>query len=127
VSQKLSHVAREGPRQRFRVGIMGASLYTGNRGVSALSASIARLVWRSRPDATVSLLIGNRDARSAELIVDGQVHAVATVNYRLSPRAALGSSCGGSCSCRCSTDRAVGGVPEMGHHQQRVDSISSRG
>jgi len=68
---------------------MGASLHTGNRGVSALGASLAGLIWRSRPDATVSLLIGNRDDRHAALTVDGQVKTVKTVNYRLSPRAPL--------------------------------------
>ena len=73
----------------FHVGLMGASLHTGNRGVSALGASLAGLVWRSHPDATVSLLIGNRDARQTALTVDGQVKTVKTVNYRLSPRASL--------------------------------------
>ena len=73
----------------FRVGLMGASLYTANRGVSALGASLARLVWRARPDAVVSLLIGNRDAQGAHLMVDGTCRIVETVNYRLSPRAGL--------------------------------------
>jgi polysaccharide pyruvyl transferase WcaK-like protein len=73
----------------FRAGIMGASLFTGNRGVSALGASLARLIWQSRPDATISLLIGNRDAAPAGLSVDGTVRLVHTVNYRLSPRAPL--------------------------------------
>ena len=68
---------------------MGASLHTGNRGVSALGASLAGLIWRSHPDATVSLLIGNRDDRHAALTVDGQPKTVKTVNYRLSPRAPL--------------------------------------
>jgi len=74
----------------FRAGIMGASLHTGNRGVSALGASLARLVWHSRPDAVVSMLIGNRDAASKDLTVDGEVKTVYTVNYRLSPRAGIG-------------------------------------
>jgi colanic acid/amylovoran biosynthesis protein len=69
---------------------MGASLHTPNRGVSALGASLATLVWRSRPDATISLLIGNRDARPADVSVNGGVRSVETINYRRSPRAALG-------------------------------------
>ena len=83
-------VRRETERKReFRVGIMGASLHTGNRGVSALGASLARLVWQSRPQAEMSLLIGNRSADSTELRIDGITKVVKTVNYRLSPGAAL--------------------------------------
>ncbi len=74
---------------KFKVGLMGASLYTGNRGVSALGASLATLIWRSRPDAAISLLIGNQDARSVEVCVDGGFRSVETVNYRLSPRATV--------------------------------------
>jgi polysaccharide pyruvyl transferase WcaK-like protein len=55
--------------------------------VSALAASVATLIWQSRPDAVVSLLIGNRDARSATVCAGGVLKAVHTVNYRLSPRA----------------------------------------
>jgi colanic acid/amylovoran biosynthesis protein len=75
---------------RFQVGVMGASLHTANRGVSALGASLATLIWQSRPEATISLLIGNRDAARAEVSVDGSLRPVETVNYRLSPRAPLG-------------------------------------
>src|SRR5688572_3357076 len=75
---------------RLQVGLMGASLHTPNRGVSALGASLATLIWQSRPEATISLMIGNRDARRAEVSFNGVVRAVETVNYRLSPRAALG-------------------------------------
>ena len=74
----------------FEVALMGASLHTGNRGVSALGASLATLVWRSQPHATISFLIGNRDSRDAEVYVGGRWRPVQTVNYRLSPRASLG-------------------------------------
>jgi colanic acid/amylovoran biosynthesis protein len=74
---------------RFQVALMGASLHTANRGVSALGASIATLIWRSRPEATISLLVGNRDARRAEVSAGGVLRAVETINYRLSPRAPL--------------------------------------
>ena len=82
--------AVSGPANGFRVGIMGASLHTGNRGVSALGVSLASLIWHCRPDAKISLLVGNRDANATEVCVDGRVRVVETVNYRLSPRAALG-------------------------------------
>lgn len=71
----------------MRVAIMGASLHTANRGVSALGASAAGLIWESQPDATVSLLIGNRDESAATLTIDDRIRVVPTVNYRLSPRA----------------------------------------
>jgi colanic acid/amylovoran biosynthesis protein len=65
---------------------MGASLHTANRGVSALGASLATLIWRYRPEASISLLIGNRVAGDAEVSADGTLRALQTVNYRLSPR-----------------------------------------
>ena len=74
----------------IQVGLMGASLHTPNRGVSALGASLATLVWRSRPEATIALLIGNRDTRPGELSVNGRARTVGTVNFRHSPRAELG-------------------------------------
>ena len=73
--------------RRYQVGLMGASLHTPNRGVSALGAALATLIWQSRPDATISLLIGNRDAKPGEVSVKAGVRVVETVNYRLSPRA----------------------------------------
>jgi polysaccharide pyruvyl transferase WcaK-like protein len=57
--------------------------------VSALAASVATLIWRSQPEAVVSLLIGNRDARPASVSADGAEQTVRTVNYRMSPRARL--------------------------------------
>jgi polysaccharide pyruvyl transferase WcaK-like protein len=73
----------------FKVGLMGASLHTGNRGVSALGASLATLTWQSRPSATISFLIGNRDTTAGEVKVGGNVRPVDTVNYRLSPKAPI--------------------------------------
>lgn len=77
------------PLSQPRVCILGASLHTANRGVSALAAALATLVWRSRPDATVTCLIGNRHAKPGDVIVAGRPRRVHTVNYRLSPRAPL--------------------------------------
>jgi colanic acid/amylovoran biosynthesis protein len=90
LEDQLGQAIRPDRKRAFRVGIMGASFQNGNRGVSALGASLASLIWQSRPDATVSLLIGNRDGRRTELHVNGSIKVVETVNYRLSPRAALG-------------------------------------
>jgi colanic acid/amylovoran biosynthesis protein len=73
----------------LRVSLMGASLHTANRGVSALAASLATLIWQSHPDAAVSLLIGNRDDTSAAIWFRRSERIVTTVNYRLSPRAPL--------------------------------------
>jgi polysaccharide pyruvyl transferase WcaK-like protein len=74
----------------YHVAIMGASLSTANRGVSALGASLVRLAWHSQPDAAISLLVGNRDATRTDVRVDGAVRSVGTVNFRMSPLAPLG-------------------------------------
>lgn len=68
---------------------MGASPYTGNRGVSALSASLTKLVWQIRPEATISLLIGHRAPHHTTCHMEGRLKSIETINYRLSPRAAL--------------------------------------
>lgn len=70
-----------------RFGLMGASLGTGNRGVSALGASLVRLVEAARPGAQPFMLIGNRESRPFELRVNGAKTLVPVVNYRMSPRA----------------------------------------
>jgi polysaccharide pyruvyl transferase WcaK-like protein len=49
------------------------------------------LIWRCRPEATISLLIGNRDSQPGHVTVNRAEKPVATVNYRLSPRAPLGA------------------------------------
>lgn len=74
----------------FRAGIMGASLHTGNRGVSALGSSVIKLLSDLRPDARISLLIGNRKPDRSDVRVGAERKSVETVNYRLSPRAPLG-------------------------------------
>lgn len=72
----------------FEVGIIGAKLNSGNLGVSALTASLISLIRSRRPDAEVTLLIGNRDAKPQRLQAQpGTYTSVNVVNYRLSPRA----------------------------------------
>ncbi len=70
----------------FNVCIYGASLDTGNMGVSALAASVFKLIQHFGPDARVSLLIGNRSSEPQKLLHDGRSVSVDVVNYRLSPR-----------------------------------------
>lgn len=71
----------------FNVCIMGASLNTGNRGVSALCASIVGLILERVPHAEIFLLIGNRDSKPQELRLARSGTSLHVVNYRLSPKA----------------------------------------
>jgi colanic acid/amylovoran biosynthesis protein len=73
----------------LRVALMGAPIGIGNRGVSALGASLVRLVLGVRGDARISLLMGSRKPDPIELRVGGQVHVLPVINYRMSPKAAL--------------------------------------
>jgi colanic acid/amylovoran biosynthesis protein len=71
------------------VCLMGASLGTGNRGVSALGASLVNLVHELRPEAEAVLVVGNKDSGPFQAIVGGSRQKVRVINYRLSPKAAL--------------------------------------
>ncbi len=75
--------------RRGAVCLLGASLDTGNMGVSALAASLIKLVLRSRPESNICLLIGNRSSRPQELRTRGGTISVDVVNYRLSPRSKI--------------------------------------
>src|SRR5687768_665082 len=74
----------------LRISLMGASPHTGNRGVSALHASLARLIWRVNPEAQISNLVASRTPIPATARVDGTLRHIETVNYRLSLKARLG-------------------------------------
>jgi len=76
-------------RKPYNVCLLGAALDTGNQGVSALSASLIRLILEARPEARISLLIGNRSSAPRELRIANRIVKVNIVNYRLSPRARL--------------------------------------
>lgn len=67
--------------------LMGASLGTGNRGVSALGASLVKLAREYCPDAEVRMLLGRRTNTPFQLRSNGQQLQVGVVNYRLSPGA----------------------------------------
>lgn len=69
------------------IGIMGASLGTGNRGVSALGAALVKTAGEGLPDARPVMLIGERNADSFAVNVSGRRMVVPVVNYRMSPRA----------------------------------------
>ncbi len=73
----------------LNVCLMGASLDTGNNGVSALLLSLVRLILEVRPDARISLFIGNRSSQPQELILPGRKVGIGIINYRLSPSAPL--------------------------------------
>lgn len=75
-----------GRQEPYHVCLFGCSFDTGNRGVSALTAALVKLIVEARPSARVSLLIGNRDPRTHEIRINGHSHRVRVVNYRLSPR-----------------------------------------
>lgn len=77
------------PRRPLRVALMGAPLNTGNRGVTALGASLVSLVEAALPGATITMLIGNRDALPMQARVRGRSREIEVVNYRLSPGAPL--------------------------------------
>jgi len=74
--------------RKMTVGIMGASLGTGNRGVSALGASLVKLTSKASGAQPV-MLIGNQNALPFRATAGGTVLTVPVVNYRLSPKSAL--------------------------------------
>lgn len=71
---------------RRRVCILGASLATGNMGVTALGTSLIRLIRNAAPDAEISAFIGERSDSQQTARVGGRDAAIQVINYRLSPR-----------------------------------------
>ena len=74
------------------VVFMGASLGTGNRGVSALGASMIWLAKRFRPEARVAMLLGQRTNAAFVLNGGSQSLKVEVLNFRKSPRSRLGEN-----------------------------------
>lgn len=72
-----------------RIGFMGASLDTGNMGVSALAASVVSIILNLKPDAEILLFIGNRSSQPQEVQLSDRKIKISVVNYRLSPKARL--------------------------------------
>ncbi|MEJ5358034.1 MAG: polysaccharide pyruvyl transferase family protein [Desulfobacterales bacterium] len=69
-----------------RVCIMGASLSTGNMGVTALGTSLVKLIKEASPDAEIAMFIGERSDRPQTARVGGRGVNIQIINYRLSPR-----------------------------------------
>lgn len=77
----LSNPSRTGQR----VCLLGCSLTTGNRGVSALAVSLIRLILDSLPEARISLLVGEKHGGWQSVWVSGRPVKVEIINFRLSP------------------------------------------
>ena len=73
----------------FNACIMGASLTTGNMGVSALAASLVKLILTARPDASVTFFIIERSSKPQEIELSGRKIRINIANIRRSPRAAF--------------------------------------
>lgn len=73
----------------YRVCLMGASLDTGNKGVSALCASLIKIMLEVRPDAKIKLFIGNRSSQPQQLKLSDKNVSLEVVNFRMSPKAQL--------------------------------------
>lgn len=71
----------------FKVCLLGASLDTGNMGVSALAASLVGIIRRIRPDSCFSFFTGHRSSKPQEVDLSGQKVQIMIINYRLSPKA----------------------------------------
>ena len=74
----------------FNVCIMGAHFTTGNMGVSALAASLVKLILIARPDASITFFIAERSPRPQEIELSGKKILIQVANTRLSPRAGFG-------------------------------------
>ena len=80
----------ESPEPQRRVCILGASVATGNMGVSALATSVVALLLCSRRNTSVSFCIGSQTSDSESVRLGGNDRTnVKVVNFRMSPRARL--------------------------------------
>lgn len=73
-----------------KVTLLGASFDTGNMGVSALAASLVKLVKEINPAAHISLFIGERSVRRKKIQMAERFVDVDVINYRLSPKSSIG-------------------------------------
>ena len=69
-----------------RVCLMGASLNTGNMGVTALGTSLVSLFQEVDPEAQIAAFIGERSSDPQKARINGRDVVVEVINYRLSPR-----------------------------------------
>ncbi len=75
------------PEKKFKVCLMGASMGTGNKGVSALASSLVKLIKKNKPGAFVSFFTGNRISDPQEVMLASGTLKIDVVNHRLSPKA----------------------------------------
>lgn len=73
-----------------KVAILGASLSTGNMGVSALAASLIGLIHEVKPDADIFFFVPGRDSGPQILELPDRRKVLKVLNYRLSPKAVQG-------------------------------------
>lgn len=74
---------------QLKVCLMGAPFDTNNRGVSALSFSLVKLVRDVIPDTRISFFMGNPEKTNKTLPLAGQDVSIKVINYRMSPKAHL--------------------------------------
>jgi polysaccharide pyruvyl transferase WcaK-like protein len=74
----------------YNVTLLGASLDTGNMGVSALAASLVKLIKEIKPEAHISFFIGGPSAKRINVEAGKRQVDIDIINYRLSPKASLG-------------------------------------
>ncbi len=85
----MSHKMDDVKEKVYNVCLLGCSLDTGNRGVSALAASLAKIILSICHNARIFLLIGNKSSKPQELSILGKKIMLNVVNYRLSLRARI--------------------------------------
>ncbi|MGW8160329.1 MAG: polysaccharide pyruvyl transferase family protein [Desulfoprunum sp.] len=73
----------------YKVCLMGASLDTGNKGVSALCASFVKSMLEVKPDAEIKLFLGNRSSNPQQLKLAKRDVVLEVINFRMSPKAKL--------------------------------------
>jgi len=73
----------------YKVCLLGCSLDTGNRGVSALTASLVKIIKIMNNKSEIYLLIGNRSSSPQKLSISGATMILNVVNYRLSFRSPI--------------------------------------
>ena len=76
-------------KNKYKVCILGASLDTGNMGVSALASSLISLILYAKPDAEVKILRGVRSSDPQEILFNKKPKKIEVENYRLSLKAPL--------------------------------------
>ena len=73
----------------MKIGIMGASTSTNNRGVSALAVSLVKILLQASPGAQVSFITGSRDSKPQRITLFDKDLLLPTISYRLSPKAPI--------------------------------------